>query len=166
MRLIGKILLLSFVLMVVMPMLLKGPDGEPIMRLSDWVPSNFIDSFVGGVNKLPDLGKESQIYTWVDENGVLHYSDKPVDGAQAVQAVEPLSIPSKQFVKGQLGVPVSEQDIKPDSQPQATLLNFPEASQSLSGETPSNGLEQQMDALKQLNAISELVETLQKENNQ
>lgn len=36
----------------------------------------------------------TEVYRWVDENGVIHYSDQPHPGAEKVEVVEPPTMPA------------------------------------------------------------------------
>lgn len=74
-----KIILIAIVAAFVLPMFIKGPDGEPIMSLSDWVPST------PDVN-LPSVGSgssESQqsYYRYRDASGNWQYSDTEIGRA-------------------------------------------------------------------------------------
>lgn len=133
MRMLGiKLLLLLIALGVVAPMFIHGPDGEPIMQLDDWVPHRLIgwsESLVGGLDswssnlssKVPFaemplaemplaempgqtvVGAGTAIYTWRDSNGVLHFSDTPVEEAGVIHIPEDgLAIPADKFVQSGL----------------------------------------------------------------
>ena len=95
-----KLLFILVGLGVIAPLFIRGSDGETIMSLDDWVPHTLIrwsDSIVGGLDgwvsgvfsetALIDdssqavIGAGAEIYTWRDKQGVLHFSDTPVEGA-------------------------------------------------------------------------------------
>lgn len=101
-----------------MPMMMKGPDGQSIMNLDDWLPDH---STVASVKSaflnivaiadrstvLDDSSDSSastsvggqQIYVWQDEKGKLHYGDTAVDGATVLSVnSNTLSMPSENFV--------------------------------------------------------------------
>lgn len=116
-------------ILLVGPMLLPGPDGEPIMTPDDWIPHTLIATLMGGADKVSDIvedgvggveamgsavGAGSEIYRWRDKNGVLHFSDAPIEGAQAIAVPhDALAIPSDHFVEGPLGVPVTDRTPPP-----------------------------------------------------
>lgn len=97
------------VMLVGMPMILKGPDGKPIMTFSDWLPSADIfkqpfEQVEAVVNKAADtlpleIDEENpppvlsagsgKMYKWQDDKGRWHFSsEKPVDNSKA--AIEDL----------------------------------------------------------------------------
>lgn len=152
MKLLGfKLILLLLVLGVGVPMFMTGPGGKPIMTVDDWIPHDTIAWFKRSFSGLSDLFEEGQesvtgfqpsstgagteIYTWRDSNGVLHYSDTPVDGAGTLLVPhDGLEIPSDRFVQSGLG-PADNNTEQPQSG-RATLLKeraFPSNRQSKSG---------------------------------
>ncbi len=91
----AKMIIILILLTVVLPMIIPGPDGKPIMSLNDWLPNT------GSMNstsaKLTSKVKEwlfsaketversagvsvgierPKLYKWRDENGAWHFSDK------------------------------------------------------------------------------------------
>jgi len=86
-----QLILVLIVCGFVIPHWLKGPDGKPVMSLSDWLPDLSVLS--GLVDKIPSrstaadsqLGEEKQFYKWQDEEGGWHYSDKAPDTALKVE---------------------------------------------------------------------------------
>ncbi len=109
MKLFIKFALALLVLALSLPMWLKGPDGEPIMQLDDWlsVPSDgaaLVEKASAVLNQLPlpesgsdvssdDAARETfehapagQFYRWQDENGVWHFSDKRPEGGESLAA--------------------------------------------------------------------------------
>ena len=111
MKLIIKLSVVLLVLALFLPMWLKGPDGEPVMDLQDWVsvPNDMggvvdsarglLDRVVGGEagpapESLPGAEQNSapgQFYRWQDESGAWHFSDKPLlDGQQMAAESLPL----------------------------------------------------------------------------
>ena len=128
-----KLLLLLLGLGIVAPMFIPGPDGEPIMSLDDWIPHTLISRSQEVINDLEDLTDRADdfpsdiglairssdyspdyspkdelstgtaVFTWRDENGVLHYSDTPIEGATvAVIADDALAIPASRFMQSGL----------------------------------------------------------------
>lgn len=81
---------------------LPGPGGKPMMSLED-LPG--FGLFKTATALVEDAGEamdsatgENQVYQWVDENGTLHFSDVPVEGATSKEIVmgnDP--IPSENF---------------------------------------------------------------------
>ncbi len=148
MKILGfKLLLFFLIFAVIAPMLMRGPDGEPIMTLDDWIPHDLIALVVGASSSVSDtvvstgaeLGVEGlvgtvgagvEIYTWTDESGVLHYSDTPIQGAAPMLVPQDgLEIPAERFVRSGLA------PVKPASRSgnkgRSILLDeapFPEAS--------------------------------------
>ena len=117
MKMLGfKLVMLLLVGVVAMPMLIPGPDGEPIMTPGDWIPSdtigallNFgdhvVDAVEAGVEQSDPavIGAGAQIYSWRDERGVIHYSDTPVEGAEPIVVPhDGLAIPAQRFVQSGL----------------------------------------------------------------
>ena len=152
MKLLGfKLILLLLVLGVGVPMIMPRPDGKPIMTVDDWIPHDTIAWFKRSFSGLSDLvedgqegvaglqpgatGAGTEIYTWRDDNGVLHYSDTPVDGAGTVLVPDNgLAIPAERFV--QSGLAPAESDNEQAQYGGAILLEeraFPDGKQSKSG---------------------------------
>lgn len=109
-----KIVLLLAVVLIA-PLYIPGPDGQPIMSIDDWIPRDLIASMGSAANKLTDTaedlgdgmtGSKPQIYRWRDEYGALHFSDTPVDGAESVEVSDnALEIPADRFVQDGLAPP-------------------------------------------------------------
>jgi hypothetical protein len=84
-RLFFPILIIGFIA----PMIIPGPDGEPLMSWRDWVPDKSslvkLSSFLEGTVDLIDpegslpssvgLVEKKQIYQWQDEQGHWHFTD-------------------------------------------------------------------------------------------
>ena len=114
-----KLIFILIGLGVIAPLFIRGPDGEPIMSLDDWVPHTLIrwsDTLVGGLDgwvrgifsgpALVDdssqavIGAGAEIYTWRDKQGVLHFSDTPVEGAEVTLVPhDGLAIPADKFIQ-------------------------------------------------------------------
>lgn len=95
-----KLLLVILCMMVfVVPLMIKGPTGKPMMTLSDWLPD--VSEAVDQVKSLErGLAIEQQparlsansgkMYKWQDEKGAWHFSEeKPLDTSNVV--IEKLS---------------------------------------------------------------------------
>jgi len=114
-----KLLLLLIALGVIAPMFIRGPDGEPIMSVDDWIPQSMMtwtDGLMEGLDSwtskllseapltdsLPQtvVGAGAEIYTWRDSQGVLHFSDTPVEGAEVTLVPhDGLAIPADKFIQ-------------------------------------------------------------------
>ncbi|MEM6483577.1 MAG: DUF4124 domain-containing protein [Pseudomonadota bacterium] len=104
----GKLLLAILVIACIAPMIMKGPDGEPIMTLDDWKPE--VPATVDGLKQqVMATGKEvmpeksPSVYRWQDENGSWHFSDQapPDSNAEPIEIsdanlVDALEVPKKQ----------------------------------------------------------------------
>ena len=91
-----------FAVMLVLP----GPDGKPLMQISELpgyglfaATSEAVDSVGKAVEKTTEnLQPPTEIYTWVDENGAVHYSDTPVAGSTVHEIADSNdAIPSENF---------------------------------------------------------------------
>jgi hypothetical protein len=93
---------------VAAPMILPGPDGEPMMTWDDWIPHDLLNK-ISQVSEFVDTASDSvsagvnpegnAIYRWVDSEGNLHFSDTYVEGAEQTNVDDTiLTIPSEQFV--------------------------------------------------------------------
>ena len=75
---------------LVVPFLLKMPNGKPIMEVpsvSDFIPDKIIPDSLMSSNdagsSIPKANKSEQtFYKWKDEQGVWHYGDQPPPNAQ------------------------------------------------------------------------------------
>jgi hypothetical protein len=114
-----KLLFLLIALGVIAPMFIRGPDGEPIMTVDDWVPhsviawsENVINGLGGWVDGLSSeaslidpspsavIGAGAEIYTWRDKQGVLHFSDTAIEGAEVTLVPhDGLAIPADKFMQ-------------------------------------------------------------------
>jgi hypothetical protein len=106
-----KMFLLSALLLFIvvgMPMLLPGPDGKPLMKLSDWVPTasslstvpsqfsrffgnlkNFVEEGAQGLESLAGDSTSTEsgkLFKWKDKQGQWHFTDTP--GVDAVSQFE------------------------------------------------------------------------------
>ncbi len=92
MKIRHKMMLLSLLGLLVLPMFMLGPGGKPLMSLSDWMPGNM--SLAGAGNKLVNTwnkasGKLQQgtgidlsmptakLYKWKDAQGRWQFSNEP-----------------------------------------------------------------------------------------
>lgn len=70
-----KIILVLIIAALVAPMFIKGPDGEPIMQLSDWTASA-----PQVTNSAP--AAPTEYYRYRDESGNWQYTDRPPAGVE------------------------------------------------------------------------------------
>ena len=115
-------------IVLIAPMFIPGLDGKPIMSIDDWIPRDLINSIGSSTDKLTntvsnahdDLSAGTQIYSWRDEHGALHFSDTPVEGAVQVEVQDnTLEMPAERFVQHGLA-PAIERETR--SGKQAFLL--------------------------------------------
>lgn len=81
-----RLFLPLLIIVFVLPMIMPGTDGKPVMSLSDWLPdtSAIRGLFSDSVNKAARLVgqddvvifKKPQLYKWQDEKGRWHFTDK------------------------------------------------------------------------------------------
>ena len=77
-----KIIFIALAAAIIAPMFIKGPDGEPIMTVSDWIPEKPDTSAISG-----NSNTSQEFYRYQDENGNWQYTDRPPEGAN-VETVE------------------------------------------------------------------------------
>jgi len=137
------LLLLLVVLGLGLPMFLKGPDGRPIMTISDWLPET--ESLRRSVRKLqsttasliPDaavvtgsatglsrttLGN-GEMYKWQDEHGGWHFSN------QKPQIESQLSVEQLPEVKNLISAPVVKPATSSKMSPSSAISNITRAIQ-------------------------------------
>ncbi|GLQ33114.1 DUF4124 domain-containing protein [Litoribrevibacter albus] len=83
MKIMIKLMLLALVGAVVAPMLIKGPDGKPLLSWQDFFSLPSQDSGSASSSD-PDVTPQSPsglttVYKWKDKEGQWHFSDKPQD---------------------------------------------------------------------------------------
>jgi hypothetical protein len=49
---------------------------------------------LAGLSVLAAAASATEVYRWVDEDGVVHYSDAPHPGAQKIEIAEPTTVPA------------------------------------------------------------------------
>lgn len=96
-----RLFLPLLILVFVLPMIVPGPNGKPVMSPKDWLPDqstlNKVSHFLTEIaNKVASSvsqndyverqlnGSSNQFYQWQDENGQWHFSDDPAQ-AQGYQ---------------------------------------------------------------------------------
>jgi len=89
-KLIIKLLLILVIGAVAAPLFIKGPDGQPLMQVSDLIPAEVLPETLVKTLGISPSSTSSQsssspssstqpgsaIYRWQDDNGQWHYSDK------------------------------------------------------------------------------------------
>ncbi len=73
MKLFVKLLVLLLILAMAGPFYMRGPDGQPLMRISD-VTQKF-KSWMSSTKSNARPGGSVKLHKWQDENGQWHYSD-------------------------------------------------------------------------------------------
>lgn len=89
MKLLIKLLFVLVIGAVIAPLFIKGPDGQPLMKVTDLVPAEIIPANLAeslnaltgsssGSHQTPPAGTTNgSIYRWQDDKGQWHYSDIP-----------------------------------------------------------------------------------------
>lgn len=73
-----KIIFVLFLGAIIAPMFIKGPDGEPIMSISDWIPEK------PDVSSLSSSSEgQAAFYRYQDAEGNWQYTDRPPEGVNA-----------------------------------------------------------------------------------
>ncbi len=77
MKIMIKLLVLVLIGAVVAPLVIKGPDGKPMMAWQDFFSSTPTTAYIS-----PSKGSSSltTVYKWKDADGQWHFSDKTVEG--------------------------------------------------------------------------------------
>ena len=86
MKLFAKLLVLLLILAMAGPFFMRGPDGQPLMRLSDVTQK--IKSWMSS-NSSSSSGRPVKVHRWQDENGQWHYSDEAPEQDSEVISVDP-----------------------------------------------------------------------------
>jgi len=81
---------------------LPGPNGKPMMSVTDLPGYGLFASLIRAKETAVEMTEkvrgENDIYQWVDEQGVIHFSDQPVANATVRELSEGNDpIPSKNF---------------------------------------------------------------------
>ncbi|MBO6703236.1 MAG: DUF4124 domain-containing protein [Pseudomonadales bacterium] len=84
-----KLMIGLLIIACIAPLFIKGPDGEPIMRIDDWaidlpepVEAFFSDLMSGrtpSASTIPSTrdAASAKVYRWQDEKGQWHFSNTP-----------------------------------------------------------------------------------------
>ena len=92
---LGAILMLAGLIgaLVIGPMYIKGPTGEPIMTPEDWVPEA-LEQPTNLTGEVP-----AGVFRWTDADGVVHFSDvRPnVEGVTTLDVGRTMTLPSEAF---------------------------------------------------------------------
>lgn len=84
------------------------------MRFATVLVIVFINVFLAWA---PDAHAEDEIYRWVDENGAVHFGDRPPENGVA----ESISIPQNSGVSAQTPAGTSSDDVEETGEPQPSL---------------------------------------------
>lgn len=86
MKLLVKLLVLLLIAAMAGPFFIRGPDGQPLMRLSD-VTQKFNSWLGSGGRSKP--GSPVEVHRWQDEDGQWHYSDEAPGQSSEIITVDP-----------------------------------------------------------------------------
>ena len=122
--------------LVIAPMVVKGPTGDPIMTAEDWVP--------GPVQDVAEAVKPAdQAYRWKDAEGVWQFSDaKPAgvddEDIQTIAIAQIMTLPKTAFTGDR---PSAESSAKSSgSSPTAVLLSKYSGSSKAQGQGQLPGI--------------------------
>ena len=77
MKIMIKLMLLGLIGLLVAPLIIKGPDGRPIMSLDNL---NLFNSQKSAYNQSNDKSSLTTVYKWQDAEGQWHFSDNKIKG--------------------------------------------------------------------------------------
>lgn len=104
--LIIKLAIMLLVFVVIIPMLIPGPGGKPVMSVKDWIPdfraieakiTAFIQDTGDAIQKKTgmDVGVEKpKMYKWKDQYGNWQFSDNPADVPAHIRNAQKVDLPS------------------------------------------------------------------------
>ena len=88
---------------------IKLPNGETVFSLNDLLRSvKRVQTIIPNDIELPNISttqeKQVNVYMWVDEKGVTHYSDMPIKGAKQAELPELTVLPAEkvEWPEGQI----------------------------------------------------------------
>jgi|GEM_PF-2119944 len=120
--------------LVIAPMIVKGPTGDPIMTAEDWVPDP--------VKQVTEAVKPvNQAYRWKDAEGVWQFTDSKPAGVddkdiQIITIAEVMTLPKTAFTGNK---PVNEDvDGPANSSPTAVLISKYTGSSNSPGQGPGS----------------------------
>jgi len=73
----AKLLIAALIIACIAPLFIKGPDGEPLMSLDDWMPGPVDELIPQDVQDMAVPNEPTTVYKWQDENGQWHFSSAP-----------------------------------------------------------------------------------------
>ncbi|MFC3152493.1 DUF4124 domain-containing protein [Litoribrevibacter euphylliae] len=84
MKIMIKLLILALIGVFVAPMVMKGPDGQPLISWKDFFSSPAPDDPSPSVSPNAPASPSglTTVYKWKDKDGQWHFSDKPQDHVQ------------------------------------------------------------------------------------
>lgn len=77
MKIMIKLMLLGLIGLLAAPLIIKGPDGRPIMSLDDL---NLFSSSPSAYKNTHDNASLTTVYKWQDAEGQWHFSDRQIEG--------------------------------------------------------------------------------------
>ena len=119
MKLMIKLMLFGLVGAVVAPMLIKGPDGRPLMSWQDFFSSP--EQGTTSSSKPTSSGGLTTVYKWKDADGQWHFSDKKIEGDNH----ETLKYNPNANIIQSLAKKEPEQDVKVKAIPKAVEAKGP-----------------------------------------
>ncbi|WP_372771409.1 DUF4124 domain-containing protein [Pseudoalteromonas sp.] len=89
---------------------IKLPNGETVFSVDDLLRSvKRVLTIIPNDIELPNISttqeKQVNVYMWVDEKGVTHYSDMPIKGAKQAELPEATVLPAKKVEWPEVQIP-------------------------------------------------------------
>lgn len=90
-----KLMILAVVVACAAPFFLKGPDGQPLMTIDQFIANEHQNTNLPDVSSMTHAAKSSptRVYKWKDSDGVWHFSDSADDapGAEMIEVDGPVN---------------------------------------------------------------------------
>lgn len=140
MKLIIKLLIILVISAVIAPLYIKGPDGKPLMQISDLLPANILPrAMIEPLGITPQTStvrassseSQSAIYRWQDEKGQWHYGDTPpahtASESVTLQSVNTLPAPKKQVQQNRNTGVQLQSDVKSEDKAADLISGLPDS---------------------------------------